>query len=194
MNIDLGKLEEEVRETIAKSKFIETEVLEFLSKDESSHVLRSVATNLKSTDAILDRLSKDEDSGVRVCVAKNPSTSGKILNFLSRDKDDEVRFEVAENESTLSETLAYFASDEHPVIRMNVAINKNTLPETLALLGEERYDFGIQYFVAHNPNTPEEIRDNLKRNLPKGVWQAIPSIELLRDYYDHNDDEDDYWY
>ena len=168
-----------------------TEVLEFLSKDESSLVRRSVATNLKSTEAILDSLSKDEDSYVRVGVAKNPSTSGKILNFLSRDKDDEVRFEVARNESTLSETLAHLASDKHPVIRRNVAINKNTLPETLALLGEERYDFGIKYFVAHNHNTPEEVRDNLKRNLPKGKWATTPSIEMLCNYYDNEEDD---WY
>lgn len=185
MNIDLGKLEREVREAIAKSSFIETEVLEFLSKDESSLVRRNVATNLKSTDTILDSLSKDEDSYVRVEVAKNPVTSGKILNFLSRDEDDKVRFEVARNESTLSETLAHLADDEHPVIRRNVAINKNTLPETLALLGKERYDFGIKYFVAHNPNTPKKVRESLKRNLPKNTWPITPNIEMLCNYYDN---------
>ena len=177
MNIDLGKLEMEVREAIAKSNFVET-------KDERSCVRRNVATNLKSNDIILDSLSKDEDSYVRVGVAKNPTTSGKILNFLSKDDDDKVRFEVARNKSTLSETLAYLADDKHPVIRRNVAINKNTLPETLALLGEERYDFGIKYFVAHNPNTPKKVRERLKRILPKNTWPITPDIEMLRDYSD----------
>lgn len=191
MNINLGKLEREVRAAIAKSNFIETEVLEFLSKDESSLVRINVATNLKSTDTILDRLSKDKETNVKVGVAKNPSASGEILNSLSRDKKDNVRFEVARNESTLPETLAYLANDKHPVIRRNVAINKNTLPETLALLGEEQYDFGIKYFVAENPKTPEEVRKNLKRSLPNGHHAIVPSIEMLCDYYD---DEDDDWY
>lgn len=124
-------------------------------------------------------------------MAKNPAVSGKILDSLSKDKDDEVRFEVARNESTLSETLAYLSCDEHPVIRRNVAINKKTLPETLALLGEELYDFGIKYFVACNPNTPDEVRENLKKCLPRGTWAITPDVKMLRDYYDNEDDD---WY
>ena len=130
-------------------------------------------------------MSKDEYSYVRVEIAKNPATSGKILDFLSKDKDDDVRFEVARNENTLSETLAYLASDKHPVIRRAVAVNKNTLPETLALLGEEPYDFGIKYYVAHNPNTPKEVIEHLKRFLPKNTWPTALDIETLHNYYDH---------
>ena len=191
MNIDLSKLERAVREAIAKSAFVETEVLEFLSEDECSFVRRNLEPNPKATNTILDSLSKDEESYVRVGVAKNPATSGKILDFLSKDEDDEVRFEVARNESTLSETLAHLSDDKHPVIRRSVAINKNTLPETLALLGEELYDFGIKYFVAHNPNTPEKVRENLKRSLPRCTWAVTPDIKMLRNYYDNEDDD---WY
>ena len=152
-------------------------------------VRNKVATNPNSTDTILDSLSKDEVSHVRVGVAKNPAASGKVLDYLSKDEDDIVRFEVARNESTLSETLAYLSGDKHPVIRRNVAINKNTLPETLELLSEETYDFGIKYFVAHNPNTPEEVREHLIRILPQNAWAQTPSIEMLRNYYDNEDDD-----
>mgnify|MGYP005781411867 FL=1 len=124
-------------------------------------------------------------SYVRVEVAKNPATSGKVLDYLSKDEDDVVRFEVARNESTLSETLAYLSADKHPVIRSNVAINKNTLPETLELLSKEPYDFAIKYFVAHNPNTSKEVREHLIRILPKNTWAALPSIEMLHNYYNN---------
>lgn len=184
MNIDLSKLEDEVKSAIAKSSFVQTEVLELLSKDESYWVRRSVATNLNATDTILDRLSKDKDAGVRARVAKNPVTSGEILDFLARDKVDDVRFEVARNENTGGETLAYLTFDKHPVIRRNVAINKNTLPSTLELLGAERYDFGIQYFVAHNENTPKEVRECLRSKLPKHAWPETPSIVMLHSYYE----------
>ena len=113
----------------------------------------------------------------------------KVLDYLSKDEDDVVRFEVARNESTLSETLAYLSGDKHPVIRRNVAINKNTLPETPELLSEETHDFGIKYFVAHNPNTPEEVREHLIRILPQNAWAQTPSIEMLRNYYDNEDDD-----
>lgn len=83
-----------------------------------------------------------------------------------------------------SETLAYLAFDKHPVIRRNVAINKNTLPSTLELLGAERYDFGIQYFVAHNENTPKEARERLRSKLPKHAWPETPSIVMLHSYYE----------
>ena len=146
-----------------------------------------MASNLKATDAILDSLSKDKDSYVRQNVAKNPSNSGKVLEYLSHDESDSVRFEVARNENTLSETLNYLAYDEHSVIRRNVAINKNTLPKTLELLSMEQYDFGIRYFVAHNENTPEEVREYLKNALPKNTWAQTPTIEMLHDY------EDDDW-
>ncbi len=53
MNIDLGKLERAVKEAIAKSAFVETEVLEFLSEDESKFVRRNVATNPNATNTIL---------------------------------------------------------------------------------------------------------------------------------------------
>ena len=120
----------------------------------------------------------------------NPTVSGKILDFLSRDKDDGVRFEVAGNESTLSKTLAYLSCDKHPVIRRNVAINKNTPPETLALLGQELYDFGIQYFTAKNPNTPEEVREHLKKILPEGAYALTPSVDFLYNYCCSFDDDD----
>ena len=86
--------------------------------------------------------------------------------------------------------MAHLSGDKHPVIRRNVAINKNTLPETLVLLVQGEGDFGIKYFVAHNPNTPEEVRENLKEILPQNTWAQTPSIEMLRDYYDIEDD----WY
>lgn len=134
-------------------------------------------------------MSKDTVSYVRVGVAENPAASGKVLDYLSKDEDDVVRFEVARNESTLSETLAYLSGDKHPVIRRTVAINKNTLPETLELLSKEAYDFGIKYFVAHNPNTPEKIRKRLIRILPQKVWPETPSIAMLCNYYDNEDDD-----
>lgn len=57
MNIDLNKLEDEVKEAIASSAFVSMEVLEFLSKDENSEVRAKVASNLKTTDVVLDILS-----------------------------------------------------------------------------------------------------------------------------------------
>lgn len=45
MNIDLNKLEDEVKESIASSAFVSMDVLEFLSKDENSEVRAKVANN-----------------------------------------------------------------------------------------------------------------------------------------------------
>lgn len=54
MNINLGNLESKVRETIAKSMSIETEVLEFLAKDKCELVRKNVANNVRTPEIILE--------------------------------------------------------------------------------------------------------------------------------------------
>ena len=132
-------------------------------------VREAIAQSAFVENGVLEFLSKDEWSSVRRSVATNLNATDTILDSLSKDEDSCVRVSVAKNPTTSGKILDF-------------------LSKVLLVQGEG--DFGIKYFVAHNPNTPEEVRENLKEILPQNTWAQTPSIEMLRDYYDIEDD----WY
>ena len=62
------------------NKELTSSILETLSKDGSTRVRQSVASNPNSSPEILEALSKDKDESVRHSVASNPNTPITVIN------------------------------------------------------------------------------------------------------------------
>lgn len=99
---------------------------------------------------------------VRAKVASNLKATDAILDSLSKDKDSYVRQNVAKNPSNSGKVLDYLSHDKSDSVRFE---------------------------VARNENTPEEVREYLRNALPKNTWAQTPTIEMLHDYYDYEDDD-----
>ena len=192
MEIDLTKLETEVKIVMAGSAMIPIEALDFFSRDKSQEVRASAFANLIATEEILDRGLKDEVTAVKIAALRNPNVSGEQIDRTVRENEDndDVKFYAAKSPNALEKTLDYLAHDKHPVIRSCVAWNPITPSGILRWLGNNKDSgFSVLLHVEHNENTPKQVRERLKKELQSG-WIAIePSIELLHNWGEPDDDD-----
>lgn len=192
MEINLTKLETEVKIVMAGSAVIPIEALDFFSRDKSQEVRASAFANLIATEEILDRGLKDEVTAVKIAALRNPNISGEQIDKTVRENEDndDVKFYAAKSPKALEKTLDYLAHDKHPIIRRCVAWNPITPSGILRWLGNNKdSEFDIRLQVERNENTPKEVRERLKKELQSG-WIAIePSIELLHNWGEPDDDD-----
>lgn len=192
MEIDLTKLETEVKIVMAGSAMIPIEALDFFSRDKSQEVRARAFANLIATEEILDRGLKDEVTAVKIAVLRNPNVSGEQIDRTVRENEDndDVKFYAAKSPNALEKTLDYLAHDKHPVIRRCVAWNPITPSGILRWLGNNKDSgFSVRLQVEDNENTPKDVRNRLKKELPSGRIALEPSIELLHNWGEPEDDD-----
>lgn len=101
------------------------EVLELLSRDDSSDVREAVADNVRATTGILDSLSSDSVAAVRMAAAGNANVSVENLATLSKDPVNYVRWGVAHNERAPASALELLIKDTDSYVSDEAKKNPN---------------------------------------------------------------------
>ena len=113
----------------------------------------TIASATKSVE-VLDRLSRDDSSDVREEVADNPRTPASTLDTLTKDSVPAVRMAVAESANVSEESLASLASDPANFVRWGVAHNEKTPSSLLEPLTKD-LDSYVSDEAKKNPNAPK---------------------------------------
>lgn len=175
-----GDRRAEVREAVAANENTPEGVLHDLSEDKSSKVINAVIQNEHTLeDTLFDIISNsnNRDREDFLDQFKDRNLSADFLENLSNEEDILIKEFVASHKDTPENVLEDLSNIENKFIKETVAQNENTSPETL----EKIFDFvkendselnklfsndldPIKEALAANPNTPEEILDNLSQD------------------------------
>ena len=166
-----------VRLNVAARTEARTDTLRWLSNDVSPHVRRQAASNTSTAPDVLDMLADDSDVDVQCAVASNLSTDTDTLHRIAVKWDQppsmyrhnklsglgkslHIRHPtdvVAENPNTRTDTLAVLASCPDYPLSCTIAEHPNTSPQTLRSLYEQGENSQRNLRMAANPNTPEDV-------------------------------------
>jgi hypothetical protein len=118
---------------------------------------------------------------LRVYEARAAATATQRLRTLAKDPVRAVRLWTARNPNTPPDALATLLQDEDHSVQWNALLHPRTPPEALELLARQETEEaeaprrpGLtvkREYVAHHPNTPPRLRDEL---IAAGVCRACP--------------------
>ncbi|MDY7008649.1 MAG: hypothetical protein SWX82_33205 [Cyanobacteriota bacterium] len=147
-----------------------------------SNLLKNPVKGSQMPANILDELSHQTYSGILRLVASHPNTSSQTLDKLSKNKNSEVRTEVAKHPNTSSQTLDKLCTDDRSFVRTKVAENPNTSSQTLEKLYEDS-EYLVRAAVAENPNTPPQVLEKIARYEDPNEKYRSYSIDKLKTYH-----------
>lgn len=131
---------------------------------------RVVLPDLKnmSLDEQMDFLHRKNrvDVGTRRFVASSPYASPLVIRHLLDDNAADVRATVANRQDDATErNNHYLRKDRSPLVHQSIACNPYTADYTLIDLSYFSKDRMTLLYVMENPNTPEDVRQRLTREI-----------------------------
>ncbi len=133
-------------------------------------ISRVVLPDLKnmSLDEQMDFLHRKNriDLGTRRFVASSPYALPLVVRHLLEDPAAEVRATVANRQERATEANNHFLRrDRSPMVTQSIACNPLTAEYTIIDLSWFNKDRMTLLYILENPNTPEDVRERLTRQI-----------------------------